>query len=95
MFAHAHADFQNEQFLRQSVLLFQVVEQIPEFYGGFRDTVRLIAVGLAARQCLFVALAGRFFPVLQALPVEPVEFPHDACAKRPKVLEIDPALANA
>ena len=91
--AHAHADFQNEDFLRQPARGFEFLQQLPEFLDGLFDAFDVRAGGLAAGQGLFVAFSGGPLPVFHALPVEPVEFPNDAFAERLVILEIDATFA--
>ena len=72
------------------VLGFQLLKQRPEISDGIGDGLRLVPVGEAARKRLLIALARRLLPILQTIPIQRVELPHDAVAQRLKILQRQP-----
>jgi hypothetical protein len=58
----------------------QIAQQRPKLAHAIGDGLRQVAVGLAARQRLLVTLAGGLLPILQTVPVQFVERPHNAAA---------------
>jgi hypothetical protein len=88
----SHPDFHDEHFLRQPLLAFQVAQQGPKIGHAVGYGIGMVGIRLPARQRPLIPLAGCGFPIFHAVPVEAVELPGNAGAKRLEILQRQPVL---